>query len=208
MVILLDNAVELLEGANLKRGSWGGTEAVCMMSALVPGARSTEDCETAGWPAWLAELCVSLYDADVGADDEQIAADRWAYQVAEAIALPLDYKRARHLFFIAVLQRVEHLDTADVVRPVIALHERAMTPDEPDDSEWDAARDDARDDARDAARAAAWAAARDAARAAAWAAAWAAARTAAWAAARDDAWAAARNDLINALQGATTVQPK
>jgi hypothetical protein len=38
----------------LKQRTWGdGTQAVCMMSALVPGAKNSEACVTAGWPAWL-----------------------------------------------------------------------------------------------------------------------------------------------------------
>ena len=220
MTILLENGTELLESAKLKRRSWGGVDTVCMMSALVPGAQSTDDCETAGWPLWLADLCVGLYDADVGADDEQQAADQWAYRVAEAIAHPVDYDRARHLFFIAVLKRIEHLDTAHVVRPVIELHQRALTTGMPAASEWDSARAAAWDadwvaaggaagaagdaEGAEGAEGAAWAAGA-AARGAAWAAegaAWTVARDAASAVARSAnaaAWAAAREDLIDAL---------
>ena len=179
--------------------------------------------ETAGWPAWLVDLCVGLYDSKVGADDEQQAADEWAYRVAEAIAHPVDYDRARHLFFIAVLKRIEHLDTAHVVRPVIELHQRALTTGMPAASEWDSALAATWHAAEDAAggaaawtaeaasEAAAWAA-EGTARGAAWtaeAAAWAAARDAARAVARSAnaatrgaGWAAAREDLIDAFVAA------
>ena len=99
---------------------------------------------------------------------------------------------ARHLFFIEVLERIEHLDNANVVRPVIELHQRALTTGMPDESEWDAAGDAAWHAAGDAGRAAEWAA-EAAADAAAWgtagaaikgATAWAA-ETATWALARD-----------------------
>ena len=137
----------------LKRGGWGdGVEAVCLMSALVPGATSVDECVTAGWPEWLPELVVDLYDADVGAEDEQAAADLWAFRIAEAIRKPVDYDRARDRFLVATLETVLEHDRAGVVQPVIDLLHRRL----------------AGQDAGAAAWAAAWEAAWEAAREAAW----------------------------------------
>lgn len=88
-----------LHGLNLKAGSWGGNDVVCMMSGLVAGAQSTGDCVTAGWPGWLAELNVSLFDASVGGD-ENAARLEFAYDVAKAVSIPRDYDRSRDLFLI------------------------------------------------------------------------------------------------------------
>ncbi len=173
--ILCADAPERLEARRpiLKRGDWGdGVEAVCLMSALVPGATSMEDCVTAGWPEWLPGLVVTLYDETVGAEDEQAAADIWAFRIAEAIRGPVDYERARDRFLVATLETVLEHDRAGVVQPVIDLLHRRL--------------------ARQDAGAAAWEAAREAAREAAWAAAWATAGAAAWAAAWEAAGAAAR----------------
>lgn len=99
-----------LHGLELQAGSWGdeATHAVCMMSGLVPGAHSVDDCVTAGWPRWLAALNVTLFDANVGAFDED-AARRWfAYDVAKACTVPVDYDKARDLFLIKRLDTGKH----------------------------------------------------------------------------------------------------
>lgn len=47
----------------IQQGSWGdGHERACLMSAIVFGAKSTEDCAAQGWPMWLAEMAVWLFD--------------------------------------------------------------------------------------------------------------------------------------------------
>jgi hypothetical protein len=207
------NAADLIEGAHsagrLRAGSWGGSEAVCMMSALVSGAQSVHDCATAGWPEWLAALNVELFDADVGAPDEDEARYRFALDVARVVQVPRDYDRAADLFFIArldtgefsALKTLRGLDggygvQVEAVERVVALLRR-RTNGEDVAAEMAAARTAASDAARTAASDAASAAesAASAARAAAsaaWAAAWAAesaAASAAWAAA-SAAWAA------------------
>lgn len=110
--IIDPNAVEKIRAAiasgALKSGSWGnGTDAVCMMSAMVSGATSAEDCTTAGWPEWLAKLNVNLFDATVDAADEDAARAEFALSVAEAVQAPVDYDKARDLFLI------RRLDTGD-----------------------------------------------------------------------------------------------
>ena len=217
-----------IDSGKLKSDSWGdGTQAVCMMSALVSGAVRTADCVTAGWPEWLAELNVSLFDSKVGAQDEEAARTQFALRVAELVQSPRDYDKARDLFLIARLDTGEHSALkslrknpvdADwwkacekaVIDVIAVLYKRVAG--ENVESEMGAAVDAAR--AARAARAtyAAYAAARAAyatyaaaaaraARAAARAAAYAAARAATNAAdATNAAYAAARTDLINALE--------
>ena len=91
----------------LRAGSWGGSETVCMMSALVAGADSAKDCVTAGWPLWLAELNVALFDVEVGAESENTARYQFALDVAKAVQEPRDYDKAHDLFLIS------RLDTGD-----------------------------------------------------------------------------------------------
>ena len=92
----------------LRSGNWGdGTNAVCMMSALVSGADDTKSCVTAGWPEWLAQLNVHLFDATVGAEDEYASRAEFALRIAELVQTPRDYNKARDLFLIA------RLDTGD-----------------------------------------------------------------------------------------------
>lgn len=98
-----------IDAGILTRLQWGdGTHTVCMMSAIVPGARSHGDCVTAGWPRWLVDLNVTLFDAQVGADDESAARQHFALDVAKAVATPRDMDRARDLFLIARLDTGEH----------------------------------------------------------------------------------------------------
>jgi hypothetical protein len=218
-----------INAGKLKAGSWGdGTHAVCMMSALVSGADSTNACVTAGWPEWLAELNVSLFDSTIGAQDEDEARTQFALRVAELVQTPRNYDKARDLFLIARLDTGENSALTSlrknpvdadgwkacekaVIDVVALLHKRVAG--ENVESEMGAAADatyaaaraaDATYAAYAAARAAyatyAAAAAR-AARAAARAAAYAAARAATNAAdATNAAYAAARTDLINALE--------
>jgi hypothetical protein len=111
MAKLIDpNAVEKIKAAKLKlqAGSWGGTETVCMMSALVKGAECVSDCVTAGWPDWLVKMNVILFDASVGVDDEKAARYEFALAVARAVQDPRDYDKARDLFLIARLDTGEH----------------------------------------------------------------------------------------------------
>jgi hypothetical protein len=100
MTLIDTDAPAKIAAAKLRSGSWGGNDTVCMMSALVPGAQSASDCVTAGWPQWLAELNVSLFDASVGAKDETVARNDFAMAVAKAVAVPRDYARALTLFLI------------------------------------------------------------------------------------------------------------
>ena len=149
MTILVENPVEKLNSApTLVRGDWGdGVETVCLMSALVPGANDHTDCVTAGWPEWLARLCVNLYDIDTMPSEfntEQEMANRWAYQVAEAVAKNIDYEEAHYRFLTLVLESVLHIDTGNVVSDVLELHIRALKGDTPSPSEWTAAAENAK----------------------------------------------------------------
>ena len=98
-----------IDAGILKRGTWGnGTEAVCMMSAVVSGADDTEACVAAGWPEWLVGVNVSLFDANVGADDEDAAATTFSLDLFKAAALPFDADKARDLFLIRRLDTGDH----------------------------------------------------------------------------------------------------
>lgn len=96
----------------LKARGWGdGVSAVCAMSAMVPGAVGVEDCVTAGWPEWLAELVVYLYDGAPEADRAP-----FALAVAKAVSSPRDYDRARDLFLIQRLDTGDHSALASLRR--------------------------------------------------------------------------------------------
>ena len=109
------DALPRLEAAirkgTLRRGEWGdGNDVVCMMSAAEPSAAGeggADACATAGWPLWLARLNVRLFDADVGAEDEDAAAFDYARNVFQACRVSFDPDRARDLFLI------RRLDTGD-----------------------------------------------------------------------------------------------
>ena len=95
----------------LKQRTWGdGTNTVCMMSALVPGAHSTTTCVTAGWPAWLVDLNIRMFD------DAETIEDAWefAHAVAIACAGPIDYDAARDRFLISVLTEGDHSVSASL----------------------------------------------------------------------------------------------
>ena len=111
----------------MRQGNWGdGVERVCLMSALVPGARNAQECVTAGWPEWLVLECVALYDDDTGADDEQAAADEWAYRMAEVVSKPVDYRKALDRYHIGMLRAVRAYDYYGVVKMAIDLLERRI----------------------------------------------------------------------------------
>ena len=173
MKTLIDpTAADKIEAAHprLKAGCWGGTHTVCMMSALVRGAGGIQDCVTAGWPEWLAELNVSMFDANVGAECEETARYQFALDVAYAVQVPRDYNKARDLFLIATLDRAKKHDTAGLCQRVIRLlHRRIAGQDVADamTATFSAAIDAAAQDAaHDATSSAAYAAARAAANAA------------------------------------------
>ena len=210
----------------LKAGSWGGTEKVCMMSALVSGATSVEDCVTRNWPEWLAKLNVRLFDVSVGADDEKSARFEFALAVAKAVQRPVDYDKAHDLFLIRRLSTGDYSvldslrknqvdsgwwrDCEGAVTTVVDLLHRRIAGEDVTE-EMEEAICAARAAAYEASDAAAYAAA-DAVRAAANAAAYEAADATAYAAAAADATAyaaacaaraAARADLIAALNEAS-----
>ena len=202
MKTLIDpTAADKIEAAHprLRAGEWGGTHTVCMMSALVRGAGGIQDCVTAGWPEWLVELNVSMFDANVGAECEETARYQFALDVAYAVQVPRDYDKARDLFLIATLDRAKKHDTAGLCQHVIGLlHRRIAGQDVADamTATFSAAHDAAFSAAHAAADSDAYAAAHAAARVAA-----RAARVAAHAA-RAAADSASRQNLIAALNAA------
>ena len=109
-----------MDAGILEQGSWGdGLSTVCAMSAMVPGATTTTECVTAGWPEWLVRMVTKLYDWRVEVYDEQAAADQWALRVAIAVSSAgLDVARARDLFCYHVLSHVCWI-SVEAVQPVM-----------------------------------------------------------------------------------------
>ena len=124
---LMADGVERLDkfkGRIVRRSGGDGVTTVSVVGALVVGARLWTDLADAGWPEWFAYLTTYLLDGDIGAADEDTEALTWAYQMAEAIAEPVDYGEARNRFIVRLLGEVEELDGNNVVRPIIALIKR------------------------------------------------------------------------------------
>ena len=64
----------------LERGVWVNGSRMCAMAA-VSGKESFFECMDAGWPVWLVDLIIYLYDANVEVEDEQEGANEWAEQL-------------------------------------------------------------------------------------------------------------------------------
>jgi len=108
--VLVESADELMAqyGRRLLRRTWRATDAagvehVCALGAFVPGSSSIGDCIAAGWPEWLPQLVIALYDADVGAPSEQGAADAWFEHLARAVEHPIDYAAAELRYIQALI---------------------------------------------------------------------------------------------------------
>ena len=137
MTILVENGKELLEAASLTQGTWGdGVDMVCMMSAFVPGAKSVEDCATAGWPQWMTEICIELFDAFVDVNDETQEAINWAFKIAEVIAQDIDYKNAHRRFVVGLLEAVVDYDPNNAVRNILDLYKGLLKDITPSDENW------------------------------------------------------------------------
>lgn len=133
-----------IDAGILKAGNWGdGNDAVCLMSAAAPGARNTDDCVTAGWPAWLSGLNILLFDRNVGAEDEDAARFAFALAMGEAVSVPRDMDRAHDLFFAATLEQIstDDADADAAITKVIALYQRRLAGKTVAEEEWEAARD-------------------------------------------------------------------
>lgn len=63
MLIDLDRYDALAARGLIGQGDWGDDRGrACLMYALVTGATSERDCAAKGWPLWLAEMAVWLFD--------------------------------------------------------------------------------------------------------------------------------------------------
>ena len=131
-----------------------GRETACLYAALVPGARSTNDCPANLLPQWLADMVPGIDDS--GSDSA------WPGMVRRfAAVLPwrLDATADRRVLaatMIAALDIAAPHDSAGVVAPIRDLWARVLAGDEPAQDEWGAA-----EAAVWAADAAVWAAALD-----------------------------------------------
>ena len=68
MICDVKNFDRMLADGRLQQRDWGDGETACLMSSLIPGAEKIEDCAAKGWPVWLAEVFVHLFDADPSDD--------------------------------------------------------------------------------------------------------------------------------------------
>ena len=125
MMTLAPDAVALIDAAKpiLTRGDWGdGVSAVCFMSALVPRAREESDCVTAGWPEWLVNLCVDLFDVDTleygGEEANDQAAIEWAESMAWALSREADYDAVRRTFIDELLEECIAHDQGGIIARV------------------------------------------------------------------------------------------
>ena len=95
MKIDIESLEDFIARNALRQCNWGDArETACLVSALT-GKTDVESCEAVGWPLWLAELYVSLFDA--APKDE---ATEWARQLAAAVKTAdergVDWGRCRH----------------------------------------------------------------------------------------------------------------
>lgn len=128
-MILAPQAVERLRAANpiLKQGEWGdGVGRACFLAALEPEAEDLGFFVDRGWPWWIASLCVSLYDAEIGTAAEQDDANYWATRAAALLAGPVDYAMARDEFMCRVLARVADTDVSTVCSSLHSLIARRL----------------------------------------------------------------------------------
>ena len=118
----------------MRPGGWSNQAGtVCMMSALVPGATSSFDCQKAGYPRWLTTAITDLYDAKVarGAPNspemlETERANEWAIKMAAILAAPTHLDRALDNFLIRVLARLQHIDPTSWCQTVRDLRKRGL----------------------------------------------------------------------------------
>ena len=126
-------------GRLARRERGDAKERISPLGVFVNGATLPVDCFAAGWPAWLASAVAGLYDADVGAADEAVAAESWLTNVAAVLARPLDREAARRRLFVTLLRALHNCDRSGATPAIIALHERALHGDPPMVTEWRAA---------------------------------------------------------------------
>ena len=108
----------------LRRGSWGdGASSLCLVAALVPGARNFGDCVDP-WPEWLPMLCAALYDATTGSADEQASADAWAERLALMLSRPIRYDRAGQMVLLGLLATIAPLDESGIAERARSLLDR------------------------------------------------------------------------------------
>ena len=101
-----DAVKDAVEADTLVADDWGdGVEAVCVMSAIVRGAQSVEDCVTAGWPEWLTRAVINLFDAKSRSGREQEDRCEFALALAIAVSRPFDHLKARDLYLLKGLPR-------------------------------------------------------------------------------------------------------
>lgn len=98
-----------IEKGTLKPLSWGdGKETVCIMSAMVPGAKNINNCVTAGWPYWLTKMCITLFDETGDEDDAETDRQEFAYNLSLACSKTFDADEALYIVLLYLLEDYKH----------------------------------------------------------------------------------------------------
>lgn len=109
--ILQPNAVQIVQQARdamLRDYHTSTPRAATLISTLAPSARHVQSSTGQGWPAWLTQYCINLYeqpfpkpaqpDPDITPKDQAQKAYGFAEQVAEAVSQTVNYPKALALF--------------------------------------------------------------------------------------------------------------
>ena len=83
---------------------WGNDrDQRCLISSIYPRARSLQDCIARGWPPWLADICLMLFDTHAAHEDAQT----WTERVVSGLAERLDLAElwTEHLARLADINR-------------------------------------------------------------------------------------------------------
>jgi len=75
MEVNVDALKTAIANGTLIQGSWSAGESACLMGWLVDGSQSAHDCTLHGWPLWLVELNVYLFDSCPKVHRDQFALD-------------------------------------------------------------------------------------------------------------------------------------
>lgn len=132
-VTLSPDGPERIEAAwtSLNQKRWG-EGSLCVMSALMDGPRSIADCVSAGWPRWLCESAVALFDAPCPAavPRRRDAAREWAKALAGVLAVRVDPETAKAAFAALVLRDVAPNEPESAVKAALLHFESDGLPDD------------------------------------------------------------------------------
>lgn len=111
----MSKVLEFLEAGKLLRNDWGdGRETACLYSAIVLGARSTNNCPSGVMPQWMADLTPWIDDA--GTDE------KWRWFVVRYAHAQEEW----HVLSDAQWVRINQLFRAECVRVALEQAESVV----------------------------------------------------------------------------------